>query len=95
MFFEPLAGWRHVAVTDQRTALDYAAQMKYLVDERYPDAIKIVVVQDQLNTHRDASLYKAFEPSEARRILDNKRVSLYTQTWQLVEHGRLSGAEKS
>ena len=77
MFFEPLAGWRHVAVTDQRTALDYAAQMKYLVDERYPDAIKIVVVQDQLNTHRGASLYKAFEPSEARRILD-KLVFHYT-----------------
>ena len=70
MFFEPLAAWRHVEVTDRRTAIDYAQQMKYLVDERYPDAIKITVVQDQLNTHDPASLYKAFDPAEAKRILD-------------------------
>jgi hypothetical protein len=70
MVFEPLAARRQVAVTDQRTALDYAAQMQQLVDVHYPDALKIVVVQDQLNTHRAASLYKAFPPAEARRILD-------------------------
>ena len=70
MFFEPLTGWRHVEVTDQRTAVDYAHQMKYLVDERYPQAEKIGVIQDQLNTHVKASLYKAFEPEEAKRILD-------------------------
>ena len=70
MFFEPLGAWRHVEVTDQRTAIDYAYQMKYLVDERYPDAIKITVIHDQLNTHVPASLYKAFEPNEAKRILD-------------------------
>ncbi len=70
MFFEPLATWRHVAVTDRRTAIDYAIQMKYLVDERYPDATKITVVHDQLNTHVPASLYKAFAPVEAKRILD-------------------------
>ena len=70
MFFEPLAAWRHVEITDRRTAIDYAQQMKYLVDERYPDAIKITVIQDQLNTHDPASLYKAFEPAEAKRILD-------------------------
>ena len=70
MFFEPLTGWRHVEVTNQRTAIDYAHQMKYLVDERYPQAEKIGVIQDQLNTHVRASLYKAFEPSEAKRILD-------------------------
>jgi transposase len=70
MFFEPLTGWRQVEVTDQRTALDYAHQMKYLVDERYPQADKIGVIQDQLNTHTKASLYKAFEPEEAKRILD-------------------------
>ncbi|PZO48779.1 MAG: IS630 family transposase, partial [Phormidesmis priestleyi] len=68
--FEPLAARRQVAVTDQRTALDYAAQMQQLVDVHDPDALKIVVVQDQLNTHRAASLYKAFPPAEARRILD-------------------------
>lgn len=70
IFFEPLTGWRHVEVTDQRTAIDYAHQMKYLVDERYPQADKIGVIQDQLNTHVKASLYKAFEPEEAKRILD-------------------------
>jgi hypothetical protein len=51
-------------------ALDYAQQMKYLVDERDPKAIKITVIQDQLNTHVPASLYKAFDPAEAKRILD-------------------------
>ena len=70
MFFEPLGAWRHVEVTNRRTAIDYAKQMKYLVDERYPDAIKITVIQDQLNTHDPASLYKAFDPAEAKRILD-------------------------
>ena len=70
MFFEPLTEWRHIEVTDQRTAIDYAHQMKYLVDERYPQAEKIGVIQDQLNTHVKASLYKAFPPEEAKRILD-------------------------
>ena len=57
-------------MTDRRTSIDYAQQMKYLVDVRYPDAEKIRVVQDNLNTHVKASLYKAFIPSEARRLLD-------------------------
>ncbi|MDB9541845.1 IS630 family transposase, partial [Microcystis aeruginosa CS-1036] len=70
MFFEPLQGGRHVEVTQQRTASDYAHEMKYLVDERYPDAQKIRVIQDNLNTHVKASLYKAFEPEEGKRILD-------------------------
>jgi hypothetical protein len=58
------------SATSKRTQIDYAQQMKYLVDERYPQAQKIRIVQDNLNTHIGASLYKAFEPSEARRILD-------------------------
>jgi len=70
MVFEPLAARRQVTVTDHRTALDYAAQLKALVDVQYPHARKIVIVQDQLNTHRAASLYKAFAPAEARRVLD-------------------------
>ena len=70
MFSEPLAGWRHVEVTDRRTKQDYAQQMKYLVDIRYPDAERITVIHDQLNTHVPASLYAAFEPAEAKRILD-------------------------
>jgi transposase len=70
LVFEPLAARRQVTVTDHRTALDYAAQLKALVDVQYPQARKILIVQDQLNTHRAASLYKAFAPAEARRLLD-------------------------
>jgi hypothetical protein len=70
MFFAPFKGWRHVAVTNQRTQLDYAQQMKWLVDVAFPHAIQIRVVQDNLNTHVKASLYKAFPPAEARRILN-------------------------
>lgn len=69
MMFAPLENWRHVEVTDRRTAKDYAHQMKDLVDQYFPSAKKIRVVQDQLNTHRPASLYKAFPPEEAQRIL--------------------------
>ena len=70
MFFEPLTGWRHVAVTDQRTMIDYAHCLKELVDVHYPHAEVIRVVQDNLNTHKFASLYEAFEAAEARRILE-------------------------
>lgn len=77
MFSEPLAGWRHVKVTDNRKKVDFAHCMKYLVDEAYPDAQLIRVVQDNLNTHKPASLYAAFVPEEARRIL--KRIEfVYT-----------------
>jgi hypothetical protein len=65
---EPQAGWRHVVVTERRTKHDFAHQMKWLVDERYPDAEVIRVVLDQLNTHRPASLYDTFPAAEARRI---------------------------
>jgi hypothetical protein len=70
MFSAPLLGWRHVAVTDQRTQIDYAKQMKWLVEVAFPHAIKVRVVQDNLNTHVKSALYKAFDPSEARRILN-------------------------
>lgn len=68
LFFEPLAAWRHVEVTEHRTALDFAHQMRWLVDVAYPDAECIEVVMDNLNTHTYAALYEAFEPAEARRI---------------------------
>ena len=68
MFFEPLAGRRYINVTDKRTAVDWAHQIQKLVDTCYPDAEKIVLVMDNLNTHAGASLYKAFSPQEARRI---------------------------
>lgn len=70
MFFEPLAGKRHIQVTDQRTAIDFAEGMKLLVDELYPHAEEVIVVLDNLNTHTKASLYKAFPPVEAKRIAD-------------------------
>lgn len=69
MFFEPEQGWRHVALTERRTKLDFAEQMRWLVDERYPAAAVIRVVLDNLSTHRPAALYEAFEPAEARRLL--------------------------
>jgi hypothetical protein len=69
LHFEPLRGWRHVEVTERRTAKDFAHQMKALVDLHYPEARKIRVVLDNLNTHRFHSLYEAFEPAEARRII--------------------------
>lgn len=74
MFFAPLEGWRNVAVTDTRTAIDWAHQIKWLVDEKYPHAEKIRLVMDNLNTHTKASLYKAFEPAEAMRIANKLEI---------------------
>ena len=65
---EPLAGWRHVAVTERRTMQDFAHQMRWLADEAYPEAETVRVVLDNLNTHRRASLYETFPAEEARRI---------------------------
>ena len=65
---EPLAGWRHVAITERRTMPDFAHQMRWLVDVAYPDAPVVRVVLDNLNTHRMASLYETFPAAEARRI---------------------------
>lgn len=70
MFFAPLENWRYVKVTDRRTAQDWAQCMKDLVDVHFPEAEKVVVVQDNLNTHLPAALYAAFEPHEAKRIWD-------------------------
>lgn len=70
IFFEPLSGWRHIAVTDRRTKIDFAHCMKPLVDVWYPDASKNRLVMDNLNTHHPSSLYEAFPPEEARRLLD-------------------------
>jgi hypothetical protein len=70
MAFEPLAGQRHTAVTNQRTKSDWAHFIKELVDTWYPQAIKIRLVLDNLNTHTKSSLYEAFAPAEAKRIAD-------------------------
>ncbi len=74
MMTEPLAGWRKVNVRDTRTAIDLAQEVKELLDVDYPDAEKVVLVWDNLNTHVPASLYKAFEPAEARRLLDRLEI---------------------
>lgn len=65
---EPLAGKRAVTITRQRTRIDWAYFIKEMLDDRYPDAEKVVLVMDNLNTHSTASLYKAFAPNEARRL---------------------------
>jgi len=70
IFFQPLAGFRHVRVTERRTKIDFAHCMKFLVDDLFPEADKVVIVLDNLNTHGPVSLYEAFEPAEAKRILD-------------------------
>jgi hypothetical protein len=68
MFFAPLLGERHVTVTDQRTRVDWAQAMCELIDGQYPEAERIVLVMDNLNTHTPASFYEAFAPAEARRL---------------------------
>jgi len=68
MVVEPLAGWRHVEVTERRTSVDWAHLIRWLLDERYPAVKQVRLVCDNLNTHKMASLYEAFEPEEARRL---------------------------
>ena len=74
MLFEPLAGKRHVEVTERRTAVDFARVVRDLADMHYPAAKKIVLVMDNLNTHRPASLYQAFAPEEARRLAERLEI---------------------
>lgn len=70
MFFAPFQSWRHVKVTERRTKVDWAYRMRDLVDIHFPDAVRIRVVEDHLNTHNPAALYEVFEPAEAKRVLD-------------------------
>lgn len=73
MIFAPLQGFRHVQVTDRRTSIDFAHICRDLVDIHFPDAQEIILVCDNLNTHKPASLYKAFQPDEAKRIAEKLR----------------------
>jgi hypothetical protein len=97
MCFEPLAGWRHVELSDSRTALDWARVVKGLVDSRrYKDAEQIVLVMDQLNTHGPWSLYEAFAPQEAKRIADKLEIH-YTPkhgSWLNMAEIELSAFER-
>jgi hypothetical protein len=67
---EPLTGQRHVEITERRTRVEFAHFVKRILDEQYPDAVKVRLVMDNLNTHEIASLYATFEPAEARRLAD-------------------------
>jgi len=69
-FTEPLAGWRHAEAFSRRTKIDWAQRIKWLLDEQYPKAEKIVIVMDNLNTHTPSSLYEAFPPKEAFRLME-------------------------
>jgi hypothetical protein len=71
---EPLRGWRHIEVTDQRRRVEFATVIRELVDVQYPEAEVIVLVMDNLNTHTPASLYEAFEPKEAKRLADKLEI---------------------
>jgi hypothetical protein len=71
---EPLRGWRRITVTERRPKVDWAHFVRELVDVHYPEAERIVLVMDNLNTHRPASLYEAFEPVEAKRIWDRLEI---------------------
>lgn len=68
VFTEPLAGWRQVMARSQRRAVDWAEEIKYLLDECYKDYEKVILVMDNLNVHAEASLYKRYSPQEARRL---------------------------
>ena len=70
LFFSPLVSWRHIKITEQRTHRDWANCMKDLVDVHFPEATRIRLIQDNLNTHNPVFLYEVFEPTEAKRILD-------------------------
>jgi hypothetical protein len=92
MVFEPLAGHRQVKVTERRTAVDFAHLIQALVNEHYPHAEKIVLVMDNLNTHKPASLYEAFAPTEARRLMERLEIH-YTpknESWLNIAENELS-----
>ncbi len=88
MMFAPLEGWRHVKVTDRHTAIDYAHALKDLSDIHFPGAAKIVLVQDNLSTHKPASLYEAFPPP-GRAACRTVRMALHAKARQLARHGRI------
>ncbi|GMW03894.1 MAG: transposase [Candidatus Hydrogenedentota bacterium] len=74
LFTEPLGNWRKVSVREHKTAIDWAQEIKTLLDDEYPAAAKVILVCDNLNTHKPASLYEAFSPPEARRLLNRLEI---------------------
>jgi DDE superfamily endonuclease len=92
MMCEPLRGWRHVKVSERRTRRDYAKCLRELVEVYYPQARKIRLVQDNLNTHDGASLYETFPPEQARRILG--AVSKQLRTFPMIAPSCFLGSEE-
>ena len=88
LFTNALQAWRRVSVRERRTAIDWAEEVKYLLDTVYPNAQRVTLVCDNLNTHRPTSLYKAFPAEEALHLDLTVRVSSHPETWELVEHCR-------
>jgi len=74
MFYEPFGVKRYVSITDRRTKIDWAFQIKELLDNHYPNVKKVVLIMDNLNTHTGASLYETFAPNEARRLLERLEI---------------------
>jgi hypothetical protein len=85
MFTEPLAGWRYCAALPQRTSEDWASQIKWLLDEQYQTATKVVLVMDNLNTHNISSLYKIYPPDEAFRLSQRLEIH-YTPKYARQTH---------
>ena len=92
MMFAPLEGWRYVKVTDRHTAIDYAEVLRELSDVHFPDAAKIVLVQDNLNTHKPASLYEAFPATEARRLVERASDNTISRTLKKTVSNRICGS---
>jgi len=82
IYTEPLAGWRHAEALERRTKIDWAKMIKWVLDEQYPDAEKVVLVSDNLNTHTISSLYEAFPPEE-RSVLRNGLSSTLLQNMEV------------
>jgi len=92
MEVEPLAGRRHIAITERRTRKDWAHQIKDMLDIRYPKAQKVRLIMDNLNTHNVASLYDIFEPSDARRLAERLKIHFTPKhgSWLIVAEIELS-----
>lgn len=96
MFVEPLKGWRRVETTARRTKQDWALQMKQVLDVDYPQATKVTLVMDNLNTHCPSSFYETFAPAEARRLIDRLEI-VHTPkhgSWLNVAEVELAALEK-
>jgi len=89
MFTEPLGGWRKINIRQRKTAIDWAYEMKELLDKDYADADKVILVMDNLNTHKVASFYEAFEPKEAMDNLNTHKVASFYEAFEPKEARRL------